>query len=80
MNYNYKILVIAILAIQVSACSSTKIANSATVFSQATREATEQRQADTHPSNRDEQTSSQDVTNGVINTVFQIIADALSSH
>ena len=79
MNNRYKILVITLLTLQVSACSSTKVANSATVFGQATREATEQRQADTHPSNRDEQTSSQDVTNGVINTVFQLIVDALGS-
>lgn len=78
MNYSFKILVIALLAIQMSACSSTKVANSATVFGQATREATEQRQVESHPSNRDEQTNSQDVTNGAINTIFQLIADALS--
>jgi hypothetical protein len=79
MNDSCKILVIPLLTLQLSACSSTKVANSATVFGQATREATEQRQADSPPSNREEQTSPQDVTNGVINTVFQLIVDALGS-
>ncbi|MEC4727997.1 hypothetical protein HWQ46_20895 [Shewanella sp. D64] len=78
MNYSYKILVTALLAMQLSACSSTKIAHSAAVFGQETKEAAEQRQAESHPSNRDEQTNSQDVTNGAINTVFQLIVDALS--
>lgn len=78
MNYCYKILVVALFTMQLGACSSTKIAKSVAVFGKETAEATEQRQAESHPSNRDEKTNSQDVTNGAINSVFQLIVDALS--
>ena len=78
MSNSYNILMVTLFAVLLCACSSTKIGKSVAVFGKETREATEQRQAETHPSNRDHQTSSMDATNGAINTIFQLITDALS--
>ncbi|ABV35087.1 hypothetical protein Ssed_0474 [Shewanella sediminis HAW-EB3] len=73
MKNNHHILSPFLLALLLCDCSSTEVIDTGITFGKETVKASQRRQERTNPSFRDDKVNSDDVANGLLNTIIKSV-------